>query len=166
MSISCFGDAFSIVLDSEGRFVDDPADPGSATMFGVTERVARAWGYSGAMQAMTLSTAQAIAKAWYWNPYQCDQFDPRVAFNVFDAAYNGGRPAQWLQAAAGVTQDGRIGAITIAAVRAHNPMQIIAQFNASRLSYYTSLTDEWPTFGRGWINRIARNLQLSATGAA
>jgi lysozyme family protein len=163
MSITCFSDAFAIVLGIEKGFVDNPADPGGPTIYGITERVARAWGYTGDMREMPLSTAQAISKAWYWNPYQCDQFDPRVGFNVFDAAYNGGHPAQWLQAAAGVTQDGRIGAITIAAVRSINPMQIIAQFNASRLSYYTSLVDEWPTFGRGWINRIARNLQLSAT---
>lgn len=165
MSITCFADSFTIVLGAEGAYSDNPADPGNATMYGITERVARAWGYQGDMRAMSLSTAQAIAKSWYWDAYQCDQFDPRIGFNVFDAAYNGGHPAQWLQAAAGVTQDGRIGAITIAAVRALNPAQIIAQFNASRLTYYTSLAGEWPTFGAGWVNRIARNLRLSATGA-
>lgn len=163
MSITCFADAFVIVLGSEGGYVDNPADPGGATMYGVTQAVARAWGYVGPMQALSLPTAQAIARAKYWTPFQCDQMDPRVGFNVLDAAYNGGHPAQWLQAAAGVTQDGIIGAITIAAVRALDPMLVISRFNSSRLFYYTSLVDEWPTFGRGWINRIARNLQLSST---
>jgi lysozyme family protein len=161
MSITCFADAFAVVIGSEGGYVDNPADPGGATMYGITETVARAWGYSGAMQALPLSTAQAIAKAKYWDAYQCDQFDPRVGFNVFDAAYNGGHPAQWLQGAAGAQQDGIIGAITIAAVRALDPMLVIVRFNSSRLTYYTSLTDEWPTFGRGWTNRIARNLKIS-----
>jgi lysozyme family protein len=163
MSITCFADAFSAVLGSEGGYSDNPADSGGQTMFGITQAVATAWGYQGDMQALPLATAQAIAKKNYWDPYQCDQMDPRVGFNVFDAAYNGGHPAQWIQAAAGVPQDGSIGAITIAAVRALDPMQIIAAFNSSRISYYTSLVDQWPTFGRGWMNRLARNLQLSTS---
>lgn len=156
-----FEDAFAAVLGSEGGFSNNPNDPGQATMYGITEQVARAWGYQGDMQALPLATAQAIAKKNYWDVYQCDQFDPRIAFNVFDAAYNGGHPAQWLQAAAGVTVDGVIGAITIAAVRALDPMTVVARFNASRITYYTSLVGEWPTFGRGWMNRLAHNLQLS-----
>lgn len=163
MTITSFADAFIAILGNEGGYVDNPADPGEATMYGITAEVAQAWGYGGPMQALPLSTAQAIAKAWYWEPYQCDQFDPRIGFNIFDAAYNGGHPAQWLQAAAGVVQDGVIGAITITAVRAMDPMTVIARFNASRLSYYTSLLSEWPEFGRGWTNRIANNLQLSTS---
>lgn len=163
MTITCFADAFAAILGNEGGYVDNPADPGHATMYGITQTVALAWGYTGAMQALPLATAQAIAKARYWDPYQCDQLDPRIGFNVFDAAYNGGHAAQWLQAAASVTQDGVIGAVTIAAARALNPMTLIARFNASRLAYYTSLVDEWPTFGRGWTSRIANNLQLSST---
>lgn len=158
-----FLDAFTAILGNEGGYVNNPVDPGKETMFGTTAAVARAWGYGGPMQLLPLATAQAIAKARYWDAYHCDQFDPRIGFNVFDAAYNGGHPAQWLQAAVGVTQDGVIGAITIAAVRAADPMKVISQFNASRLTYYTSLVNEWPTFGRGWVNRIAHNLQLSST---
>lgn len=161
--MNSFDDAFTALLGNEGGYVDNPADPGGATMYGITEAVARSWGYQGAMQLLPLATAQAIAKARYWDAYQCDQFDPRIGFNVFDAAYNGGHPAQWLQAAAGVTQDGVIGAITVAAVRALDPMTIVARFNSSRISYYTSLTGEWPTFGRGWMNRLANNLLLSST---
>lgn len=163
MTITCFADAFNAVLGNEGGYVNNPADPGGATMYGITEKVARAWGYQGDMRALPLATAQAIAKKNYWDAYQCDQFDPRIGFNIFDAAYNGGHPAQWLQAAAGVTQDGIIGAVTIIAVRTLNPIAVIARFNSSRLAYYTSLTGEWPTFGRGWTNRIANNLQLSST---
>lgn len=158
-----FPDAFAAVLGNEGNFSDNANDPGGETMYGITQAVARAWGYQGDMQALPLATAQAIAKKEYWDRFQCDQFDARIGFNIFDAAYNGGHPAQWLQAAAGVTQDGVIGAITIAAVRALNPMTVIARFTSSRISYYTSLAAEWPTFGRGWMNRLSRNLSLSST---
>lgn len=160
--MSSFDDAFDALIGNEGRFVDNLADPGGATMWGVTERVARAWGYTGAMQDLPLGTAKAIAKKNYWDPYQCDQFDPRVAFQLFDAAYNGGRPAQWLQQAAGVATDGVIGPITISAVRAADPLKIVILFNASRIVYYTSL-GTWESFGKGWANRIANNLRRAAS---
>jgi lysozyme family protein len=80
---------------------------------------------------------------------------------VFDAAYNGGQPALWLQKAVGVPEDGIIGPVTIAAVNAAEPLQVIMQFNSYRLSYLTSLSS-WQTFGRGWANRIAHNLLLGA----
>lgn len=160
--MSSFDDAFTALIGNEGGYSDNPADPGGATMYGVTERVARAWGYTGAMKDLPLDTAKQIAKKNYWDPYQCDQFDPRIGFQVFDAAYNGGHPAQWLQQAAGVTADGVIGAITAAAVRAADPLRVIILFNASRILYYTSL-GTWPDFGKGWSNRIATNLRRAAS---
>jgi lysozyme family protein len=162
MQMSSFDDAFTALIGNEGGYSDNPADPGGATMYGVTERVARAWGYTGAMKDLPLDTAKQIAKKNYWDPYQCDQFDPRIGFQVFDAAYNGGHPAQWLQQAAGVTADGVIGAITAAAVRAADPLRVIILFNASRILYYTSL-GTWPDFGKGWSNRIATNLRRAAS---
>lgn len=161
--MSSFDDAFTALIGNEGGYSDNAADPGGETMWGITARVAHGWGYAGAIKDLPLDTAKAIAKKFYWDPYQCDQFDPRIGLNVFDAAYNGGHPAQWLQAAAGVDQDGVIGAITIAAVRALDPMTVIARFTSSRISYYTSLDAEWPIFGRGWMVRLSRNLSLSAT---
>lgn len=160
--IRSFDDAFEALLGDEKGYVENPADPGGATMYGVTERVARAWGYRGDMRDLPLDIAKQIARAKYWTPHACEQFDPRVAFMVFDAAYNGGRPAQWLQSAAGVAVDGVIGAITIAAVRALDPMLVICRFAAAHLNYYASLENEWPTFGRGWSRRVAHNLALCA----
>jgi lysozyme family protein len=160
--MSAFDDAFSALIGNEGGYVNNPADPGGETMFGVTARVARAWGYAGDMKDLPLETAKAIAKKNYWDAYQCDQFDPRIGFQVFDAAYNGGHPAQWLQQAAGVTADGVIGSITVGAVRAADPMKLIILFNASRLLYYTSLAT-FESFGKGWANRIAGNLRRAAS---
>jgi lysozyme family protein len=160
--MSSFDDAFAALLGNEGGYVDNKADPGGATRWGVTERVARAHGYTGDMHDFPLEQAKQIAKGCYWDPYQCDQFDPRIAFQVFDAAYNGGRPAQWLQQAVGATADGVIGAKTIASVRAADPMKIVILFNASRILYYTGL-NAWAEFGKGWVNRIAGNLRRAAS---
>lgn len=160
--MSSFDNAFTTLIGNEGGYSNNPDDPGGETMWGVTARVARGWGYNGDMKDLPLDTAKAIAKKFYWDPYQCDQFDPRIGFQVFDAAYNGGKPAQWLQQAAGVTVDGVIGAITTAAVRASDPLKIVILFNASRIAYYTSL-GTWENFGRGWSNRIANNLRRAAS---
>ncbi len=156
-----FDDAFTALIGNEGGYSNNPADPGGETMWGVTKRVAVANGYTGDMKSMSIDTAKVIAKVEYWDKYQCDQFNPDVAFEVFDCAYNGGHPAQWLQQAAGVTADGVIGAATIAAVRGTDPDKLIMRFSAYRLKYLAAL-QAWPTFGRGWANRIADNLLLVA----
>lgn len=151
--IKSFDDAFVSLIDTEKGYWDDPA--GGPTMFGVTEKVARARGYAGDMHALPLSFAKAVAKTDYWDPYQCDQFDARIAYQVFDAAYNGGHPVQWLQQAAGCAVDGSIGAVTIAAVRAASVPAICLSFNASRLVYMAGLNN-WDANSEGWARRIAK----------
>jgi lysozyme family protein len=159
--MDAFLTAWTQLLGNEGGYVDNPADPGGATMYGVTQRVARNHGYTGDMRDLPIATAQAIAKQEYWDRYSCDEFDPRIAFQVLDTAYNGGYAARWLQQAVGVEQDGIIGPATIAAVKAQNVYQTIMRFDSYRLSYLAML-GTWPTFGRGWANRIAHNLLLGA----
>lgn len=44
----------------EGGYSNDPADPGGKTMFGVTEAVARSFGYTGPMNEMPPHIAYAI----------------------------------------------------------------------------------------------------------
>jgi lysozyme family protein len=158
-----FDQAFATIASIEVGFTDRDrqADPGGATKYGVTERVARSWGYQGDMRDLPLDTAKAIARTWYWDKYQCDQFDPRIAYQVFDTAYNGGYPVKWLQECVGSTPDGVIGAKTIAAVRAADATKVVAQFNAKRLLYLTELQN-WPQNARGWARRIANNLLMGA----
>ncbi len=53
------------VIGREGAYSNDPNDPGGATMFGVTERVARACGYTGPMRALPRDTAKEIYFSQY-----------------------------------------------------------------------------------------------------
>lgn len=155
--MSSFDDAFDALIGNEGGYSDNPNDPGGETMWGVTARVARAYGYTGPMRDLPRDTAKAIAKKLYWDPLHLDEFDPRVAFQIFDANYNGGHPVIWMQGAAGAAVDGLIGPATIAAAKATDPLRFILRWNALRLRYYTVLRT-WLTFGKGWVNRIANNL--------
>ena len=47
------------LIDREGGYVDHPADRGGRTCFGITEAVARAHGYDGAMRDLPRATAAA-----------------------------------------------------------------------------------------------------------
>lgn len=53
------------VIGREGGYVNDPRDPGGATIWGITERVARANGYTGPMKDMPREAAKNIYFAQY-----------------------------------------------------------------------------------------------------
>jgi lysozyme family protein len=159
--VSSFDDAFDALIGNEGGYSNNPKDPGGETMWGVTARVARSYGYVGPMKDLPRDTAKAIAKKLYWDPLSLDSFDPRVAFQIFDANYNGGHPVIWMQGAAGSPVDGLIGPKTISAVQAVDPLRFMMRWNSLRLTYFTSLKT-WPDFGKGWARRIASNLMKGA----
>lgn len=149
--------ALKRLLGNEGGYSDNPADPGGKTMYGITERVARAYGYKGEMRDLPLSIATDIYRVNYWAPIRADQLPESLRFHVFDAAVNSGpgQAIKWLQQAANVAQDGVIGARTISAASMVNP----AKYSAIRLRFMTGLST-WPTFGKGWARRIADNLEI------
>lgn len=156
-----FADCFDALIGSEKGFSDHPDDPGGATMWGVTERVARKWGYTGDMRSLPLSTARDIAYSEYWKPNRCDEMPVPVAYEVFDTAYNGGDGIRWLQYAVRAKVDGVLGPVTLNKARLVDPDDIIARFNALRILYLVQLKT-FPTFSRGWMRRIAAHLLQGA----
>lgn len=160
--MSSFDDAFTALIGNEGGYVNNPADPGGETMWGVTARVARANGYAGPMKSLSLETAKSIAKSVYWDPLHLDEFDPRIAFQIFDSNYNGGQTVRWAQAASGAAVDGKMGPATIAAIKQADPHAFVLSFLSQRMIYLTNLST-WATFGKGWSRRIAANMQRGAS---
>jgi lysozyme family protein len=158
-----FDRAFDALLGNEGEYSNNPKDSGGETNFGITAAVARAYGYNGSMRDMPVSTAKAIYRAKYWLK-QFDDMPYAVAFQVFDGAVNSGvgQSVKWLQRAVGVKDDGIIGPLTMAAIGKTDPLAIVIRYNAARLTFLTDLA-AWPTFGRGWTNRIAGNLNKAAS---
>lgn len=151
-----FDKAFHQLLGHEGGFVDHPADPGGATMWGVTERVAMANGYTGSMRALPVELAKAIYRREYWDAVRADEMPDAVRYALFDGAVNSGvsQSAKWLQRALGVTADGAIGPKTIAAAKAANGDRLKSAMLGARLQFMTDLAT-WPAFGKGWARRIA-----------
>lgn len=161
-----FDTAFDRLIGHEGGYVNHPNDPGGETNWGITLRTAREAGYSGAMRELTREEARAIYRVAYWNRAKADQYDPAIAFQLFDAAVNHGigQAIRFLQRAVNVADDGAVGPVTLAAVHAMPVTDVLSRFNAERLEFYTKLTT-WPTFGKGWARRVAGNLRYAAEDA-
>lgn len=86
-------DLIEMLLRREGGFVDHPDDRGGPTNFGITEAVARAAGYAGAMRNLPRGTAADIYKKRYWYGTGFDRVNalaPRIAAELFDTGVNMG----------------------------------------------------------------------------
>jgi len=148
-----FGTCWKLVLLNEGGYT---VDNGGATAYGVTEAVARKYGYTGAMTELTPVTAQNIAMQYYWNPYNLSSLPNWAAFQILDTIYNGGQPIRWCQQFLNLQVDGVLGPKTQAAISAMNPWEFLCKMNSARLHYMAGLNV--PAAKNGWMNRVANNL--------
>ena len=163
---SNFAKAFSLMLQSEGGFSDNPADTGNhlpdgrmgCTNLGVTQT---AWeeyvGHKVSTQDMrnlTHALVEPMYRRKFWDACHCNDLPNGVDYLVFDFAVNAGvgRSAKPLQSVVGTTPDGAIGPITLAAVTAYNnPKTLINLFSIAKEEYYRSLNN--PIYEHGWLIR-------------
>ena len=175
-------DLIDALIDREGGYVNHPADRGGPTNFGITEAVARAHGYSGAMRNLPRSEAVAIYKRLYWLRPRFDEVAKRsegVAAELFDSGVNMGPAvaATFLQRAlsalnrdrqdyADLVPDGRIGTATLAALdkflelrgRKKGETVLLKALDALQGERYIRLAERRPAneaFLYGWLaNRV------------
>ena len=148
------------IFRMEGGYSDDPGDPGGATNYGITLATLRAWDRDpdltpANVRAMTQRQAREIYRANYWNAMQCGALPPGLDLEVFDFGVNAGpsRAIKTLQSLVGVTEDGFMGPVTLAAVRTREPFELIERYTEARLEFYKSLRSE-SEFLRGWERRV------------
>ncbi len=170
------------LIEREGGFVSHPADRGGPTRYGITEAVARAHGYAGAMNKLPRDEAAAIYRRLYWLRPRFDQVAeraPRVAAELFDTGANMGPAvaATFLQRALtalnrggkdfpDLVPDGRIGPATLAALDSFLEARgnrggetvMLRALEALQGERYLRLAEKRPaneTFLYGWLaNRI------------
>lgn len=150
-----FDTAFEKLIGHEGGYVNDPRDPGGETKYGISKRA-----YPGEdIAGMTLDRARIIYRRDYWAPAGCDAVPDGLKFDLFDMAVNSGvkTAIRTLQRAVGTEPDGALGPVTLQAISSMHSARLVARFNGHRLQFMSSLPT-WPAFGRGWANRIAKNL--------
>lgn len=169
------------LIEREGGYVNHPADRGGPTRFGITEAVARAHGYAGAMAVLPREEAAAIYRRLYWLRPKFDAVakrSPRLAAELFDTGANMGPAvaATFLQRALtalnrnggdypDLVPDGRIGERTIAALDAFlsargkmGEVVLLRAIEALQGERYLRLAERRPAneaFLYGWLaNRI------------
>ena len=159
--------ALAHVLKSEGLWSDNPQDPGGATMKGITLSVYREWKRNPHISKEELRVipdeeVYNLYKELYWNNVQGDYLPAGVDYAVFDSAVNMGvgRAAKLIQEAVGVTADGVLGPASVSAIQKTDPKELIEKFSALKESFYRSLKT-FPTFGKGWLNRVAEVKTIS-----
>ena len=170
------------IFMKEGGYVNNPADKGGATNWGITEAVARAHGFKGDMQDLTRDEAYSIMEEDYWIKPGLDklaQISIPVAFKLCDTAVNIGPdyPGRWLQQWLNlfnqrqkrypdITVDGVMGEQTRSSLQQYLSWRgtegeevLLKALNCSQGSYYFTITEKREAneeFIYGWIKeRIA-----------
>jgi lysozyme family protein len=148
----------AITLLEEGGFC---VDDGGATNFGVTHKTLADWRgvqdcSAEEVKALTKREATEIYRAKYWIPTRCADLPKGVDLLVFDFAVNSGPSvaAKHLQKVVGVKDDSSIGPVTLGALKAIDPKELISRLAADRLEFLQGLGNEWTVYGKGWTKRV------------
>ena len=152
-----FAASMAFVLEREGDFVNDAADRGGATKYGITAAtLTRARGVASVtpadVQKLRISEAVAIYERDYWRASAADRIAlerPCLALCHFDAAVNHGvqQATRFLQRALGVDADGIAACVEDAT---------IAAYLRQRAAFFRALVERAPSqrkFLKGWLAR-------------
>jgi lysozyme family protein len=183
--MSAFERALAHTVGIEGGYSNDPVDSGGATRFGITERVARAFGYMGEMRDLPIQVATDIYRRNYWNLLNLGNVATQsapVALELFDTAVNTkhGFAAQSLQRCLNafnreqadypdIEVDGLIGYDTLASLNAYllkrgleGEAVLVEALNSLQGSFYIELAEarmKDEKFTYGWFkNRVLKRV--------
>jgi lysozyme family protein len=182
------------VYANEGGYVDHPHDRGGKTRYGVTEQVARQWGYTGAMRdfpkhcdAGRPVCADRIYTAWYidgpgYRPFAA--IEPAVLDELVDSAVLHGpaRASGWFQLSLNATcgarlkVDARVGPATVAAYRqcqqhlgrAQACRMVLDRLDRAQLAFFDTIVARRPAqriFYRGWTTHRIGNVPRAKCGS-
>lgn len=152
-----FDTVFDRVLGHEGGYVNHPRDPGGETNWGISKR-----SYPNVdIKNLTRNDAKNIYHRDFWTPLVDAPF--AVRFQAFDFAVNSGiqTSIRKLQSAIGVADDGHWGPISAAKLASMDLNDVLMRFAAQRARFWARLST-FPTFGAGWMNRLADNLDYAS----
>jgi len=173
-----FPEAFRLLLEVEGGFVNDPVDRGGATKYGIT--IATLSGYIKERQAtiddvkaLTLVDAERIYRVLFWEPLGLDDVtDERLAYALFDQAVNRGQvqTVRMLQKAlnknlqiSDLKEDGVMGPRTLSILNDQIPELLGMWFLEECQVSYARVCEYNQTqvrFLKGWLSRTHKLQRL------
>lgn len=171
-SIIGFEDAFKRLVRIEGGFSSDQSDPGNWTggVVGRGEFKGTMYGISAAsypdlnIADLTVADAKRIYRRDWWDNLGAENLHGAITYQLWDMAINSGmgNAKRTMQKAVGVAQDGVFGPVTLGRINGQSLDDVLFKFLAARLRYYTKLTTLWQKNGKGWVNRVADQLEYAA----
>ena len=152
-----FEAAFAKTLKFEGCYVDDPADPGGETKFGISKRA-----YPDLdIEALSEGDAGEIYRRDYWTRCRYGEIqNAAIAIEIFDVAVVCGprRANMMLQEAARranghhLEVDGILGDRTLGEInKCESPAHLLAELRLQEVEYFLRLNR--PKYLAGWIRR-------------
>jgi len=138
-------------------YVNDPADAGGETKFGIAKNAHPDLN----IKKLTLDGAMNIYYNEYWVTSKAAQLKGPLDVVYFDAYINHrpGAAAKMLQATCDAVQDGAIGPKTLAAIQALDPKDAAVKFLGIRADFFKRIVEKNPSqakFLDGWLNRVNR----------
>lgn len=151
--------ALDAAANFEGGYVNDPDDPGGETNKGVTLRTLQSVNpkaTSDDLKKLTGDGARKIFRELYVDKPGLDKLPDVLQAEAVGLSINAGasRAIKVLQKAAGVEQDGKLGPVTLAAVRKLDNNAVKEAVD----DFYIGLVEQRPKlkkFLKGWLNRSA-----------
>jgi lysozyme family protein len=173
------------VIEREGKYVNNAADLGGPTRYGITQQVARSNGYAGDMKVLPRETAATIYRKQYWLAPRFSDVAlryPELATELFDIGVNMGIAVAgtFLQRCLNalnqratlypdVLADGGVGAVTLNALDNYRQRRgeaggevLLEAIQSLRGARYIEISEARPAneaFTYGWISRMVEMLK-------
>ena len=166
----------SDILKREGGYVNNSADRGGPTKYGITLLTLKAWRERLVTASGNLVTAEDVAEldegearviyeSEYLEKPKIDKIN-RVSLRVFvlDSAVQHGpaRAIRWLQKIAGAPVDGILGPVSLQIINRLDSSALYRRMVAERCRFYGQLISKdhsQAVFAAGWANRLAEFIE-------
>ena len=156
-----FRQALEVVLAHEGGYVNDPADPGGETKYGISKR---SYPHLDIKSLTKKQAAEIYYRDWWLKYTYGDIADLAVATKAFDLSVNMGsaNAHRILQRAVNWTEkkqlkvDGILGSKTLTAVNQADPVRVVQAMRFAAAEYYYLLAKNRSASRKylfGWLNR-------------
>lgn len=158
-----FRSCLDFVLEFEGGYSNDPADPGGATNFGITQGEYNVWlknhGQSAkSVRDITKPEVETIYIEKYWMPSRAKWLEQPLDLIIFDTAVNFGvgRSTEFLAIALGLaptmTWSAEMSNLIHAADHKFLAHKVISQRSFYRIQRVLAVTSQFK-FLKGWSRR-------------
>ena len=179
-----FQEALKLVGLAEGKYTNDPKDPGGETICGLARNknpdlkiweILDRWKENGTTSPDELDRlargdvyfmelVRSVYKGRYWNATECDILPPLLRYPMFSCAVNCGTTTaiKILQRSLGINDDGKFGTETYRACRIGDIKARVERFCDEWVLYYQNLIKARPAlkkYENGWYNRVKNVLR-------